>query len=112
MTKEIPMTKSETSVGPISPARPTFAKTVPPNVDRWLTVALFATGMAWVESAVVFYLRTMIDRIEPYQPNPLPIVGGLGAVEAVREVATMVMLLSVGILAGRTWRARWGYFAV
>src|SRR5438309_1845791 len=44
------------------------------NVSRWFTVVIYATAMAWVESAVVFYLRTMVDRIDPYQPNPLPIV--------------------------------------
>ena len=30
---------------------------------------LFAVAMAWVEAAVVFYLRMMVDRIEPYQSN-------------------------------------------
>jgi hypothetical protein len=79
---------------------------------RLVIVAVFAAAMAWVESAVVYYLRTMIDRIDPYQPNPLPIIGGLGPVEMVREAATMVMLLTVGILAGRTWRARFGYAAM
>ncbi|HSU53816.1 MAG TPA: hypothetical protein VLT36_07165 [Candidatus Dormibacteraeota bacterium] len=80
--------------------------------SRWLTVVLFATAMAWVESAVVYYLRTMISRIEPHQPNPLPVIGGLGPAEMVREAATMVMLLTVGILAGRTWRSRLGYTAI
>jgi hypothetical protein len=79
---------------------------------RWLTVATYAAAMAWVESAVVYYLRTMIHRIEPYQPNPLPIIGGLGPVELMRELATMVMLLTVGLLAGRTWRSRLGFSAV
>jgi hypothetical protein len=78
----------------------------------WLTVVIFAMAMAWVESAVVYYLRTMIDRIEPYQPNPLPIIGGLGPAEMVREMATMVMLLTVGILAGRNWKSRLGYSAI
>ncbi len=78
----------------------------------WLLVVIFATAMAWVESAVVFYLRTMIDRVELYQANPLPVIGGLGPAELVREMATMVMLLTVGILAGRTWRSRLGYSAV
>jgi len=37
------------------------------NAGRpWLTVVIFAMAMAWVESAVVYYLRTHIDRIEPY----------------------------------------------
>ena len=74
-------------------------------------VFVYAVAMAWVESAVVFYLRTMVNRINPYQANPLPVVGTLGAVELVREAATLVMLLAVGLLAGRTWRARWGYAA-
>ena len=68
--------------------------------------------MAWVESAVVFYLRTMIDRIDPYQPNPLPVIGGFASVELPREFATLVMLFAVGVLAGRTWRARIGYTVI
>jgi hypothetical protein len=79
---------------------------------RWLIVAVFAAAMAWMESAAVFYLRAMIGRIEPYQPNPLPIVGGFGQVELARELATLIMLLMVGLLAGRTWRGRLGYAAV
>ena len=80
--------------------------------DRWFTVGLYAVAMAWVEAAVVYYLRTHIDRIVPYQPYPLPIIGGFGPVEMVREVATMVMLCTVGWLAGQTWRARVGYMVV
>jgi hypothetical protein len=79
---------------------------------RWFVVTLFAIAMAWVESAVVFYLRTMIDRIEPYQPNPLPEFGGLEKAELTRELATLVMLAAVGWLAGRNWRSRMGYFLV
>src|SRR5947208_1506198 len=82
------------------------------NTSRWLTVVIYAMAMAWVESAVVFYLRTMVDRIEPYQPNPLPIIGKFGIAEVVREAATLVMLLTVGMLAGRTWRSRLGYAAL
>ena len=107
---------------------------------RWLLVVVFAAGMAWVEAASVYYLRAMVDRIEPYQENPLPIRGVLGPVELVREAATLVMLLMVGILAasplgdsrsrgvvgfsarqpgegalacaGRTWQRRLGYTAL
>src|SRR5437899_5394556 len=79
---------------------------------RWFIVAIYAIAMAWVESAVVFYLRTMIDRIEPYQPRPLPIIGGFGRAEVIREAATMMMLLTVGMLAGRHWRSRLGFTAV
>ena len=79
---------------------------------RWLTVFVYATAMAWVEAAVVYYLRTMVNRIEPYQANPLPIIGRLGPAELVREAATLVMLATVGILAGKTWRSRLGFSAL
>lgn len=81
--------------------------------SRWLLVALYAAAMAWVESAVVFYLRVMIDRLEPHQPNPLPItLFDFGRVEVAREVATLIMLLVVGWLAGKTTRARFGYAVI
>jgi hypothetical protein len=79
---------------------------------RWILVVTFAAAMAWVEAACVYYLRVMVDRIDPYQPNPLPIRGILGEVELVREGATLLMLAIVGMLAGRTWRARLGYAAM
>jgi hypothetical protein len=82
------------------------------NGRRWGVVVVYAMAMAWVESAVVFYMRTMIDRIDPYQSDPLPVVGSLGSVELVREAATLAMLLTVGMLAGRSWRSRLGYAAV
>jgi len=72
-------------------------------------VALFAAAMAWVEAAVVYYLRTMIDRIDPYQAMPLPLIGNLGSAELVREAATMIMLVAVGWLAGTSLRNRMAY---
>lgn len=86
--------------------------TYKPDWDRWLMVVIYAGAMAWVESAVVFYLRSMIGRIEPYQTDPLPIIGGFALVELPREFATLVMLFAVGFLAGRTWRARIGYAVI
>ena len=79
---------------------------------RWLVVVIYAVAMAWVEAAVVYYLRTMVGRIEPHQPNPWPIMGDLGRAELIREAATLVMLLAVGTLAGRNWRSRLGYCAI
>ena len=86
--------------------RPARART------RWWLVVVFAIGMAWVEAASVYYLRVMVDRLDPYQANPLPMSGVLEQVELVREAATLVMLLTVGMLAGRTWRTRLGYTAI
>jgi hypothetical protein len=79
---------------------------------RWMLVVIFATGMAWVEAACVYYLRVMVDRIQPYQADPLPLRGILGEVELVREGATLLMLAMTGMLAGRRWRARLGYAAI
>jgi hypothetical protein len=78
---------------------------------RWCLVALFAVAMAWFESATVYYLRTLVDRIQPYQQNPLPI-HGVAPVELVREAATLVMLLTAGMLAARTWRKQLAYAAL
>lgn len=79
---------------------------------RWLAVVLFATAMGYAESAVVSYLRTMLNRLDPYQPQPLPEMNGLGGAEVVREASTIVMLASVAWLAGRNSRARFGYFLI
>ena len=78
----------------------------------WLVVVVFAIAMAWLESATVYYLRVLVGRLDPYQANPLPIDGALGPVELVREAATLVMLLTVGMLAGRTWQTRLAYSAI
>jgi hypothetical protein len=82
------------------------------NHTRWVVVVIFAIGMAWVEAATVYYLRLMVDRVQPYRENPLPMQGVLGQVELVREAATLVMLVTVGMLAGRTRRAQAGYAAI
>jgi hypothetical protein len=79
------------------------------EAKSWAVVFAFAMAMAWVEAAAVFYLRTLVGRIDPYQPNPLPVRGQLSEVELVREAATLIMLAGVGWLAGTNWRARLGY---
>ena len=80
-----------------------------PPKHRWIVIAVFATAMGYLESAVVYYLRTMVNRIEPYQPEPLPNFANLAAPELARELATMIMLLTIGWIAGRTWRGRIGF---
>lgn len=78
----------------------------------WVVVATFAVAMAWVEAACVYDLRVLVDRLDPYQPNPLPMSGALGMIELGREAATLVMLAAVGWLAGGTVRARLAYAAI
>ncbi|MFZ8842533.1 MULTISPECIES: hypothetical protein [Thermoflexus] len=78
-------------------------------MGRLLVLSLFAAAMAYVESAVVVYLRhvygiTDLLRDAPTQPDPLT------PIELGREIATLVMLGTVGALTGRTPAARWGFF--
>lgn len=73
----------------------------------WVTV--FSIAMGYLESAVVIYLR------EIYYPGgfdfPLgPLNGEIVMAEIGRELATLVMLLSLGILAGKNRAQRFAYF--
>lgn len=79
---------------------------------RWIMLALYTAAMAWAESAAVFYLRTLVGRVDPYQPHPTPVRADLIGVELVREAATLVMLAAVAWLAGRTNRSRLGSFLI
>lgn len=79
---------------------------------RWIVVVLFALAMAWMESATVFYLRTLVGRVDPYQVTPLPPHRVLGNIELVRELATLVMLFAAGWLAGREFRTRFSYMLI
>ena len=79
---------------------------------RWGMVVLFAGAMAWMESATVVYLRTLVGRLEPYQAHPLPIDAHLSGIEVAREAATLAMLFAAGWLAGSTRPRRFGYFLV
>jgi hypothetical protein len=70
----------------------------------WLII--YAIAMAHVESAVVLYLRAI------YHPQGFvfpvaPMEPGIIAIEMGREVATLVMLLGVAMLAGTE---RWDRF--
>ena len=79
---------------------------------RWLAVVLYAIAMAWMESAVVFYLRALSELADRNHATVLPPVTGIRMVEMVREAATLIMLWAVGMLAGKTLRSRWGYAAI
>ena len=78
------------------------------------TVGAFAVAMAYLESAVVVYLQRALG-ITPDQLFPLrnpEVVGDLAAIEVGREVATIVMLASLGVLLGRRWVDRLAWTAV
>ena len=74
----------------------------------------FAIAMAYLESAVVVYLQRALA-ITPDQLFPLrgaDVVGSLAGIEVGREFATLVMLVAIGCLAGRSWIDRLAWTAV
>lgn len=79
--------------------------------SRFAVVAIFSVAMAWVEAATVLDLRVLVDRLQPYQPNPLPHFDGLGSAEMFREAATLAMIFTAGWLAGERGRTRFAYSA-
>ena len=73
----------------------------------------YAVGMAYVESAVVLNLQTALSsQVGVLSLGPANETGGLIAIEAGREAATIVMIAAVGILAGRSWIERLAWSAV
>ena len=67
---------------------------------RWSAVVVYAIAMALLEAAVVAYLRTLIGRIDPFHPVPLPVPAWLMRIELAREAATLVMLGGGGLARG------------
>lgn len=82
--------------------------------SRVLTVIAYALAMAYLESAVVVYLTSalggQVGVLFPLQPASG--FGNLGWIEVGREVATLVMIATVGILAGRSPLERLAWAAV
>lgn len=72
-------------------------------------VAAFAVAMANVEAAVVAYLREVYGIEDLVRDLPREF-DRLVAIELSREAATLVMLLTIGLLAGRRLQDGIGYF--
>ena len=75
----------------------------------WLT--LFSVGFAMVEAAVVIYLRQLLQ-VEGSNINLSGIPREIFTVEIVREFTTLIMLTSVGVLAGSRPMGRFGSFII
>lgn len=80
------------------------------SVNKLLVVTLFAIAMAFLETVIVVYLRRM------FYPEgfSFPLKGFFApeifAIEWVREIATIIMLLALGYLAGKKFYERFAYF--
>lgn len=74
-----------------------------------LSAVIFAIAMAYLESAVVVYLRAMYG-IEDLLLDINLAPDMYTVVEIGREAATLVMLAVVGIIAASSWSKRIGFF--
>ncbi len=79
------------------------------NITKIIWVILFAIAMAYLESAVVVYIRAL------YYPEgfafPMKLIGDqIMVTEFFREAATMVMLIGIAVIAGRSAIERFAYF--
>lgn len=87
-------------------------------LGRSIWVAIFAVAFAWVESAVVVYLRKIY--FDGDFSFPLVVVWEEGKhvidplikIEFGREIATIIMLLAVGWAAGRNKFQRFCFFMI
>lgn len=76
---------------------------------KYFWVGLFGIAFGMIEAAVVIYLRAL------YYPEgfsfPLQLIGpDIAMVEITREIATMLLLVSVALVAGRTFRQAFAWF--
>lgn len=74
-------------------------------------VIVFGIGFGFVESSVVVYLRGLYFP-EGFQFPLKPMVHQHLVTEVIREAATIVMLVSVAMIAGSKGWERFGYFLV
>lgn len=82
--------------------------------QRAILVVFYGLAMAYFEAAVVVYLRraVSIDASTLFPLRDQATLDGLGGIEFGREIATLVMLATVGWLAGRSGLERLAWMAV
>ena len=78
------------------------------RIRRLLPVACFAFSMAYLEAAVVVYLRRLFGVVEPWRDAGI-FDPSLAAVEIGREAATLAMLITLGWACGRNLQSRLGF---
>ena len=81
------------------------------HTGKSIVVIAFAIAFAYVEASVVVYLREIIypeGFAFPLKSIPFNLI----VIELFRELATMIMLATVAVLAGKRVWERFGYFIV
>jgi hypothetical protein len=75
---------------------------------KWTLLAVFGVAMAHLEGVVVVYLREALTVAEATTAGAVldALTRRYLWIEQTREAATIVMLVSVALAVGRTWRER------
>jgi len=90
----------------------------PGALAKWVWVVVFAVAFAWIESAVVVYLREIYFdgafnfplRIDWVQGRH--VIDPLVRIEIGREIATILLLVSMGWVAGRNRVQKFSFFII
>jgi len=84
------------------------------NENKVLVLVLltvFATSMGYLETSVAYYERSILGMPPSYNLNVLPLFPPkLLIVEQLREIATIIMLFTVGLLVGKSIREKIAVF--
>ncbi|MCD4769233.1 MAG: hypothetical protein K8R35_03595, partial [Bacteroidales bacterium] len=75
----------------------------------YLWITFFSIAMAFLESSVVVYIRELLYP-EGFDFPLAEMDSSLAITEIFREAATLIMLLAVGIIAGRSFTGRFAWF--
>ena len=84
-----------------------ITQSFPRRTFLWVTV--FAIAMGFLETAVVIYMRALLYP-KGFAFPLAPIPSSLILVEILREAATIIMLLGIGVLAGKNAISRFAWF--
>jgi hypothetical protein len=88
------------------------------TVRRWVWVCIFGIAFAWVEGAVVVYLREIFYGgsfnfpIVVNWENGKYTANTLASIEIIREAATIIMLAAIGCLSGKNNWQRFSFFMI
>ena len=93
-----------------------FRKGLAISSSKLIVAAIYAAAMGFLEAAVVVYLRAATGLLPDGKQTPSPhqvlndMTRHLFTIEIYREVATIVMLVAVALLAVEIARERWAIF--
>lgn len=90
------------SIRPMNPTSDSISR-------NYILIGLFAVAMAALEAIVVVYLRQLYYPLGFDFPLTM-LTSRMASVEWLREAATIAMLITVGMIAGRTSSQRFAWF--